>query len=184
MFIGFAPPDLLQNKLKRLNMNVIKTPSPNFNDRKGCDQPSLIIIHYTGTKTAAEAAAYYLNTTTDPNAGPISPHYMIDADGTIYQFVDEDKRAWHAGVSAWKGLTDINSHSIGIELVNQGEYADYPPFDARQIRALIELCRAIQTRYDIPPVDVIGHDDIAPERKKDPGPSFPWTEFRNSLLEL
>ncbi|MEC7575687.1 MAG: N-acetylmuramoyl-L-alanine amidase [Pseudomonadota bacterium] len=172
-------------KVKKVtSMEIIKTPSPNFNDRKGCSQPSLIIVHYTGTKTADEAAAYYLNTTTDPNAGPISPHYMIDADGTLFQFVDEDKRAWHAGVSTWKGETDINSLSIGIELVNEGEYADYPPFADAQIDMLVTLCRAIQARYDIPAADVIGHDDIAPDRKKDPGPSFPWTEFRKRLKDI
>lgn len=162
-------------------MKIIQTPSPNFNERKNSVQPRFIIVHYTGTKTAGEAAAYYLNESKDPQAGPISPHYMIDGDGTTYHFVDEDKRAWHAGVSEWKGETDINSLSIGIELVNEGEFADYPPFEAVQIDRLVELCRDIQQRYSIPAADVIGHDDIAPGRKKDPGPAFPWSDFRARL---
>lgn len=163
-------------------MNIIQRPSENFNERKGCKTPNLIIVHYTGTKTADEAAAYYLNQTTDPNAGPISPHYMIDGDGTIYQFVQDDKRAWHAGVSEWKGEKDINSHSIGIELVNEGEFANYPPFEDAQLKSLVTLCTDLQQRFNISAADVIGHDDIAPGRKKDPGPSFPWKEFRAKLI--
>jgi N-acetylmuramoyl-L-alanine amidase len=165
-------------------MQIIQSPSDNYNERAGHVSPSLIIIHYTGTKTAQEAADYYLNKTLDENAGKISPHYMIDGDGTIYQFVDEDKRAWHAGVSHWQGQDDINSISIGIELVNQGEFADYPAFEAAQIDQLTALCCAIQQRHNIAPVAVIGHDDIAPGRKQDPGPSFPWTSFRARLLTI
>jgi N-acetylmuramoyl-L-alanine amidase len=108
---------------------------------------------------------------------------MIDGDGTIYQFVDEDKRAWHAGVSHWQGKDDINSLSIGIELVNQGEFANYPAFEAAQIDQLAALCCAIQLRHNIMPEAVIGHDDIAPGRKKDPGPSFPWANFRARLVQ-
>jgi len=165
-------------------MKIIQRPSPNYNARAGNVDPHLIIIHYTGTKTADDAAAYYLNTTTDPDAGPISPHYMIDGDGTAYQFVAEDKRAWHAGVSEWQGETDINSTSIGIELVNEGEFNNYPPFEDAQIDRLVALCRDIQGRFNISAANVIGHDDIAPARKKDPGPAFPWTSFRARLLTI
>ncbi len=162
-------------------ININKSPSPNFNDRRDGKTPSLIIIHYTGTKRAADAAQFYMNTTTDPNAGPISPHYMIDVDGTVTQFVEEDKRAWHAGKSFWNGETDINGVSIGIELVNEGEFADYPEFADRQIEVLIQLCREIMERHGIGVDGVIGHSDIAPDRKKDPGPSFPWEHVRVEL---
>lgn len=165
-------------------MNIIQRPTVNYNDRAGNVDPNLIIVHYTGTKTADDAAAYYLNQVKDEAAGPISPHYMIDGDGTVYQFVDDAKRAWHAGVSEWQGEKDINSTSIGIELVNEGEFNNYPKFEDAQIDRLVELCQDLQQRFNISAADVIGHDDIAPGRKKDPGPSFPWTSFRARLLTI
>lgn len=148
---------------------MIQHPSPNYNDRKNGTAPSLIILHYTGMPTAQGA----LSRMCDP-AAEVSAHYMIDKDGTAYQLVDEEKRAWHAGVSRWNGETDINSHSIGIELVNGGHEIGYEPFPDAQIEALITLCRAIMSRHGIKPEGVIGHQHIAPERKYDPGPTFPW----------
>ncbi len=160
---------------------ITKRLSPNCNDRKDGKKPYLIIIHYTGTKTGEEAAKYYLNETVDEQAGPISPHYMIDENGHVTQFVEENKRAWHAGQSVWKGETDINSVSIGIELVNEGEYADYPPFPENQINALVALCSEIMQNNAIPVENILGHSDVAPHRKKDPGPSFPWARLRIDL---
>ena len=141
--------------------------SPNFNDRIGYDAPLMILLHYTGMKTAQEA----LDRLCDP-AAEVSAHYTIDEDGTIYHMVDEDKRAWHAGVSEWKGETDINSASIGIELVNPGHEFGYREFPTAQMEALANLCKDIIARQPIE--TVLGHSDVAPERKQDPGELFDW----------
>lgn len=153
------------------------TPSPNFNDRAGGAWPSLVVLHYTGTFTGDEAAAYYLNQSKDEKAGPISPHYMIDRDGSITQFVDEDKRAWHAGKSWWAGVEDINSHSIGIELVNPGHDNGYIPFAEAQMQSLLELLRGVVSRHGIQPGGILGHSDVSPaiaRNKSDPGELFDW----------
>ena len=147
--------------------------SPNFNERKGCDKPSLIIIHYTGMKTAAEA----LERLCDPKA-EVSAHYFIDEGGTQQQLVADDKRAWHAGVSEWEGITDVNSHSIGIELVNPGHEFGYREFPDEQIETLAELCKNLMQAYDIPVKNILGHADVAPGRKIDPGELFPWDKLR------
>lgn len=148
---------------------VMKTcPSPNFGERRDGVVPSIIVIHYTGTQDAAEALAWYQNEIGDPAIGEISAHYMIDRGGEIYAMVPEDKRAWHAGKSEWQGVDDVNSHSIGIELVNTGE----EPFPQAQMDGLVALCRDIMARHDIK--WVLGHEDVAPGRKADPGPLFDW----------
>ena len=144
-------------------------PSPNYNDRKNGALPSMIIVHYTGMPTAQGA----LDRLCDPDA-QVSAHYLIEKDGTLWQLVDEEKRAWHAGVSYWEGQRDINSLSIGIELENGGHEIGYEPFPDAQVQALMDLCRDIQARHDIAPDNVIGHEHIAPDRKMDPGPTFPW----------
>lgn len=146
--------------------------SPNFNERKNTDKPSLLIIHYTGMETTEGALARL----TDPQT-EVSAHYTVDDDGTIYHHVDESKRAWHAGHAFWRGEADINSHSIGIELANPGHEWGYRPFTGHQMRALTELCKDIMARYDIDPEDVLAHSDVAPARKEDPGEYFPWHEF-------
>jgi N-acetylmuramoyl-L-alanine amidase len=146
--------------------------SPNFGDRRGCEKPSMIILHYTGMPSAKEA----LGRLCDP-AAEVSAHYVVDEDGTLYQLVDEDKRAWHAGVSAWGDITDINSHSIGIEIVNPGHEWGYRPFPPEQIAVVKDLCRDLMQRYSIAPENVLGHSDVAPGRKQDPGELFPWDEF-------
>lgn len=156
---------------------MIQHPSPNYNARKNGAKPSLIILHYTGMPSAQGA----LDRMCDP-AAEVSAHYMIDKDGTLYQLVAEDKRAWHAGVSFWKGEADINSHSIGIELVNGGHEIGYEPFPAAQIDALMRLLPQIMQRHGIKPEGVIGHSDIAPERKLDPGPTFPWDKLKHAGL--
>ncbi|MCB1579269.1 MAG: N-acetylmuramoyl-L-alanine amidase [Rhodospirillales bacterium] len=141
--------------------------SPNYNDRADDCAPSMIVIHYTGMKTAQAALQRLCN----PEA-EVSAHYVIDEDGTLYQLVDEDKRAWHAGVSEWEGCTDINSASIGIELVNPGHEFGYHPFPHEQMAALAKLCKDIMSRHEIK--TVLGHEDVAPGRKQDPGELFDW----------
>lgn len=151
--------------------------SPNFNDRAGDAVPSVIVLHYTGTRTGAEAESFYINAALNSQSGKISPHYMIDYDGTITQFVAEEKRAWHAGQSWWGGMTDLNSSSIGIELVNPGHDLTYIPFTTDQMGALAELAKDIFSRYPIQPWNVVGHSDISPayaRNKPDPGELMDW----------
>lgn len=151
--------------------------SPNFTERRGDhEKPSMIIIHYTGMKTGEEA----LERLCDPETG-VSAHYVIEEDGRLFQLVDENKRAWHAGVSEWQGETDINSASIGIELVNPGHEWGYREFMEPQIEVLIELCCGLVAKYDIPLERVLGHEDVSPGRKQDPGELFPWDRLRSAL---
>ena len=149
-------------------LRVVQRPSPNFNERVGVDGPDILLMHYTGMQSC-EAAVQRL---TDP-AARVSSHYTIDEDGTVYVHVDESLRAWHAGVSHWRGETDINSRSIGIEIVNPGHEFGYRAFPHVQIDAVIELSKGILSRHRIPPRNVIAHSDIAPGRKEDPGELFP-----------
>lgn len=151
----------------------VDTPSAHHDARRAEAKISLIVLHYTGTRTAEQAAAVYRGDQPDP-AGRISPHYMIDRDGTRYRFVAESHRAWHAGKSFWRGETDINSISIGIELVNEGAAGGYPPYPPGQIESLIDLCRDIAARHGIAPEGILGHSDVAPGRKDDPGPQLDW----------
>lgn len=145
--------------------------SPNFDDRKGVT-PSMIILHYTGMQTAAEALARLTN----PES-KVSAHYTVDEDGTIYQHVDESMRAWHAGHSYWNGEGDINAHSIGIEIVNPGHEWGYRPFTGHQMKSLNGLCLDILARHNIDPENILAHSDVAPARKQDPGEYFPWHEL-------
>ena len=144
-----------------------EVPSPNWNERK---LPiSMVVLHYTGMASGAEALARLC----DP-AAEVSAHYLIDEDGTVVRLVAEDKRAWHAGRSYWRGITDINSASIGIELVNPGHEFGYRPFTDAQMEALVPLLADIVRRHGIRPADVVGHSDVAPARKTDPGELFEW----------
>jgi N-acetylmuramoyl-L-alanine amidase len=120
-------------------------------------------------KSCADALARLV----DP-AAQVSAHYLIDEDGTVYRMVDETMRAWHAGESAWRGSADVNSRSIGIELANPGHEFGYREFPAAQMDALIALARDVLTRHQIPPINVVGHSDVAPLRKTDPGEKFAW----------
>ena len=129
----------------------------------------MLVLHYTGMRSAAEALARL----TDPEA-KVSAHYLIDEDGTVVRLVDEEMRAWHAGVSFWRGATDINARSIGIELVNPGHEFGYRPFPRAQMAALIDLALDIVARWPIPARNVVGHSDVAPRRKMDPGELFDW----------
>jgi N-acetylmuramoyl-L-alanine amidase len=151
------------------------TPSPNFGERRGGARPDLVVIHYTGMDSCAAAAARLC----DP-AAEVSAHWLIDTDGTTLPLVDEAMRAWHAGAGAWGGVTDVNSRSIGIELQNTGSQ----PFPEPQMAALEGLLGAILGRWDIPPARVIGHSDMAPARKIDPGPRFDWRRLARSGLSV
>ncbi len=129
----------------------------------------MVVLHYTGMKTGAEALARMC----DP-VSQVSAHYMVEEDGRTYQLVPEERRAWHAGVASWKGETDINGTSIGIEIVNPGHEFGYRDFPPAQIDAVIGLLDGIRERWDIPDHRILGHSDVAPARKEDPGERFPW----------
>ncbi len=145
-------------------------PSPNFDERKDDRPPDMIVLHYTGMQTGA-AALQRLTTA----ASKVSSHYVVFEDGRIVQCVPEDRRAWHAGESSWAGETDVNSRSIGIEIVNPGHEFGYSDYPLRQIAATISLCRSIITRRGPISADrILGHSDVAPSRKQDPGEKFPW----------
>lgn len=143
--------------------------SANFGPRKDGKIPRFLILHYTGLATAQEA----LDILKCPER-EVSAHYLVHEDGQVVQMVAESERAWHAGNSCWKGERDINSASIGIEIVNPGVLENFPPFPAKQIESVIALCHSICERYNIAPEHVLAHSDIAPERKIDPGENFPW----------
>jgi len=139
----------------------------------------MLVLHYTGMQTAEVA----LERLRDP-AAKVSAHYCVDEDGTVYALVPEARRAWHAGVSFWAGITDINASSIGIEIVNPGHEFGYRAFPEAQIEALIALCLDILSRHPIPPARVLGHSDVAPARKEDPGELFPWQRLAREGIGL
>lgn len=154
--------------------------SKHFEDRKNGAKAEYIIIHCTEVADAEEAHKHYTGEILDEDAGRISPHYMIDETGKVYQYVDEDKRAWHAGLSEWRGINDMNSASIGIELSNLGRKGDYPDYPEVQMAALIELCQGIMERHNIPPENVLGHSDISVGRRYDPDHHFNWERCAGS----
>lgn len=150
-------------------MNIIDLPSPNFDSREG-HVVDMLVLHYTGMKTAEEAKARLVN-----RDAKVSAHYLVDEDGTIYNLVAEDRRAWHSGLSEWRGATNINQRSIGIEIVNPGHEFGYRPFPAAQMKSVAVLCRNILANHKaITPRNVLGHSDVAPVRKEDPGELFDW----------
>jgi N-acetylmuramoyl-L-alanine amidase len=151
----------------------IEAPSPNFDVRK--TPPDMVVLHYTGMTTGAAA----LERLRDPEA-KVSAHYLIEEDGRIFRLVAEERRAWHAGVSFWRGERDVNGRSIGIELVNPGHELGYPPFPEPQIQSLIALLGAIRSRWTIEDGDIVAHSDVAPERKIDPGELFPWRRLADA----
>src|SRR4051812_10579009 len=150
-------------------------PSANFGERAKDRAADMIVLHYTGMPDVEGALARLCTAGTD-----VSAHYVVLEDGRIVQCVPEAKRAWHAGASSWAGEQDINSCSIGVEIVNPGHDWCYPEFPRRQIAAVIALCRGILLRRTILPHRVLGHSDVAPARKKDPGEKFPWHSLANS----
>jgi N-acetylmuramoyl-L-alanine amidase len=160
-------------------MKLRTRPSPNFDARAGAGIIDMLILHYTGMRTAGEA----LDRLCDP-AAKVSAHYLVDEDGTVWRLVDEAMRAWHAGVSFWRGRSDMNAASIGIELVNPGHEFGYRPFLDAQIAALEELAREILARHPIPARHVLGHSDVAPQRKQDPGELFDWARMARAGIGL
>ena len=153
--------------------------SPNFDERTGLARPDMIVLHYTGMQFSQDAIMRLC----DPKAR-VSSHYVVVENGAIVQLVPEVKRAWHAGLSAWGGDADINSRSIGIEICNPGHEFGYPEFPARQIAAVITLCRSILTRNIVRPENIVAHSDVAPARKQDPGEKFPWKRLAQSGIGL
>jgi N-acetylmuramoyl-L-alanine amidase len=156
---------------------MIERASPNFNARK---LPiSMAVLHYTGMETAEAAIARLA----DPSA-EVSAHYVVLEDGQVVRMVNEADRAWHAGRSYWRGITDVNSASIGIEIVNPGHEFGYRPFPDAQIDAVIQLLSGVVARHHITRGNVVGHSDIAPARKEDPGELFPWYRLAKLRLAL
>ncbi|MFW2830292.1 N-acetylmuramoyl-L-alanine amidase [Sphingomonas sp. ID0503] len=158
-------------------IDFIETPSPNFNER--ALPVSMIVLHYTGMQDAASA----LHRLCDPEA-KVSAHYLIAEDGQVVRLVDEAKRAWHAGKSYWRGIEDVNSASIGIEIVNPGHEWGYRPFPEEQMAALMPLMAEIVDRHHVTRGNIVGHSDIAPARKQDPGELFDWERLAAVRLAL
>lgn len=146
--------------------------SPNFGPRRDGMAPDCIILHYTGMETGQAAEAWLCTAESE-----VSSHYLVHEDGRIVQMVRESDRAWHAGRGSWKGRSDVNSFSVGIEIVNPGPLAGFPDFPDVQIEAVALLCRDICARLSIPPERVLAHSDVAPGRKIDPGERFPWAHM-------
>ncbi|HEY4943637.1 MAG TPA: N-acetylmuramoyl-L-alanine amidase [Rhizomicrobium sp.] len=155
-----------------MTLKIVSCLSPNHDARPDGAAIDMLVLHYTGMRTADEALARL----TDP-AAKVSAHYTIGRDGRVFAHVAEERRAWHAGVSWWAGESNVNGRSIGIELVNPGHEFGYIAFAAEQIAALIDLAGAILKRHPIPPARVLGHSDVAPARKEDPGELFPWQQL-------
>ncbi|TKD50897.1 N-acetylmuramoyl-L-alanine amidase [Sphingomonas baiyangensis] len=158
-------------------MRCIETPSPNFDARTL--PVTMIVLHYTGMQSGAAA----LERLRDP-AAKVSSHYLVEEDGRIFRLVDEADRAWHAGRSHWRGITDVNSASVGIEIVNPGEEWGYRPFPEAQVDAVVRLVHDVKDRHAITRGNVVGHSDVAPARKLDPGELFPWHRLARLRLAL
>lgn len=149
---------------------IIDCLSPNFDERPV--PVTMLVLHYTGMEDAASAIAWLINP-----VSKVSCHYLVAEDGQVLRIVPEDKRAWHAGRSHWRGVDDVNSASIGIEIVNPGHEWGYRPFPETQMSALVPLVADIVRRHGIAPVNVVGHSDVAPARKIDPGELFDWEQL-------
>jgi N-acetylmuramoyl-L-alanine amidase len=151
--------------------------SPNHSERAGGIAPDMILLHYTGMQSVDSALTRLCDGDGEPK---VSAHYLVREDGHILQLVPELRRAWHAGEAEWEGKTDVNSRSIGIEIVNPGHEFGYRDYPERQIEALIALCRDILTRHRIRSDRVLAHSDVAPARKQDPGEKFPWPRLHRA----
>jgi N-acetylmuramoyl-L-alanine amidase len=148
---------------------IRENPSPNHDERPDGGPVDVLILHYTGMKSARDA----IERLCDPEAR-VSSHYVVDEDGSVFRLVPEERRAWHAGVSYWRGHTALNGRSIGIEIVNPGHEWGYRDFAALQMAAVCDLCLSILSRHPIPARNVVAHSDVAPDRKEDPGEKFDW----------
>jgi N-acetylmuramoyl-L-alanine amidase len=151
-------------------MKINTSPSPNYSTKfRAKKYVKFLVIHYTGMQSERECLKRLKNSKSE-----VSTHYLINRKGSIVKMVDEKNTAWHAGKSKWKNFTNLNDHSIGIELVNKGHQFGYESFSKKQISKLILLCKALIKKYKIKKTNILGHSDIAPLRKKDPGEKFPW----------
>ncbi len=160
-----------------MTARMVERLSPNFNDRTA--PVSMIVLHYTGMIDGPSA----IDRLADP-ASQVSAHYVVSEDGVVTLMVPEDKRAWHAGRSYWRGHTDINSASVGIEIVNPGHEFGYRPFPDEQIASVMQLVQDVKQRHRITRGNIVGHSDIAPTRKQDPGELFPWGRLARHRLAL
>ncbi|HWH16891.1 MAG TPA: N-acetylmuramoyl-L-alanine amidase [Allosphingosinicella sp.] len=158
-------------------IEAVDCPSPNYDERSS--SVSMIVLHYTGMEDEESAIARLC----DPEA-KVSCHYLVREDGQILRMVPEEKRAWHAGRSFWRGISGVNDASIGIEIVNPGHEFGYRPFTEAQMDALVPLVSDIMIRHDIAPSNVVGHSDVAPARKQDPGELFDWARLAKLNLAL
>lgn len=171
-----------------MSLNIKQRPSPNFSFREDsgnillgrrefnpCDLIKYVILHYTGMETAAEAVARMCDSKAE-----VSCHYFIDYDGTISQLVQDEHKAWHAGISYWQGISGLNNYSIGIEVANKGHEFGYEEFSPHQIDNLLKLLSILRDKYNIPKANYIAHSDIAPDRKEDLGELFPWSKLANA----
>ncbi len=160
-------------------MTVREEPSPNVDDRPEGMPIDTLVLHYTGMRSARAA----IDLLRDP-AAQVSSHYVVDEDGAVIRLVPEDKRAWHAGVSYWRGHTALNGRSIGIEIVNPGHEWGYRDFPVLQLAAVCDLCLSILERHPIPARNVVAHSDVAPDRKQDPGERFDWRALAQNGVGL
>jgi N-acetylmuramoyl-L-alanine amidase len=151
-----------------VTLHIRDLPSPNQDDRQGVPI-DMLILHYTGMRSAQEA----IGRLRDP-AARVSSHYVVDEDGSVLRLVAEERRAWHAGVSYWRGRTDLNGCSLGVEVVNPGHEWGYRDFPILQLAVVCDLCLAILSRHAIPACNIVAHSDVAPDRKEDPGEKFDW----------
>jgi N-acetylmuramoyl-L-alanine amidase len=158
---------------------AIDAPSPNHDARPPGQRVELLVLHYTGMESGAAA----LDRLRDPTAG-VSAHWLVEEDGRVFRLVPEDRRAWHAGVSQWQGRGDVNGRSVGVEIVNPGHEFGYRPFPDEQMAAVETLCRAIMDRHGLGPAAVLGHSDVAPTRKTDPGEMFDWPRLARAGVGL
>jgi N-acetylmuramoyl-L-alanine amidase len=152
-----------------LTLAVRDLPSPNHDARPDATPIDVLVLHYTATRSTADA----VRRLRDPAAG-VSAHYLVDEDGAILRLVAEDRRAWHAGPSWWRGLTALDDRSIAIAIANPGHDLGYQPFGALQTAAVCDLCLSILSRHRVPPRNIVGHADIAPDRAQGPGEMFDW----------
>ena len=166
--------------MKKNNMKVNNYFSPNFDKKKrSVKSIKVLVIHYTGMQSERESLIRLCN-----SKSKVSSHFVINSNGKIYRLVGEEKIAWHAGKSCWGKYKNLNKNSIGIELVNKGHKYGYTKFKKKQILALMKVCKNLINKYKIKKVNIVGHSDIAPLRKRDPGEKFPWKELANKKIGI